>query len=147
MLTKAEIKRIRSLGDKAGRQAEGLFAAEGEKLVGELLASGLAVRGVYRTGENVTAAEMGRISFLKTPTPVLAVAEIPSFPAAEPGDGGLCLALDDVQDPGNVGTIIRLADWFGVRDVYCSPATADCWSPTGVQATMGAVLRVRVPYA
>ena len=147
MLTKAEIKRIRSLGDKAGRQAEGLFAAEAEKLVGELLASGLAVRGVYRTGENVTAAEMGRISFLKTPTPVLAVAEIPSFPAAEPGDGGLCLALDDVQDPGNVGTIIRLADWFGVRDVYCSPATADCWSPKVVQATMGAVLRVRVHYA
>lgn len=147
MLTKAEIKRIRSLGDKAGRQAEGLFAAEGEKLVGELLASGFTVRGVYRVGENVSAAEMERISFLRTPTPVLAVAEIPSFPArGHIPAKGLSLALDDVQDPGNVGTILRLADWFGVRDVYCSPGTADCWSPKVVQATMGAILRVRVHY-
>lgn len=147
MLTKAEIKRIRSLGDRAGRQAEGLFAAEGEKLVGELLASDFRVREVYRVGENVSAAEMGRISFLRTPTPVLAVAEIPSFPASgRVAAGGLCLALDDVQDPGNLGTIIRLADWFGVRDVYCSPATVDCWSPKVVQATMGAILRVRVHY-
>lgn len=146
MLTKAEIKRIRSLGDKAGRQAEGLFVAEGEKLVGELLASDFAVREVHRVGGNVTAAEMERLSFLRTPTPVLAVAEIPSFPAGRPAVAGLCLALDDVQDPGNVGTIIRLADWFGVRDIYCSPATADCWSPKAVQATMGAILRVRVHY-
>lgn len=149
MLTKAEIKRIRSLGDKAGREAEGLFAAEGEKLVGELLASDFTVREVYRAGENVSPAEMARISFLRTPTPVLAVAEIPAFPSfRDSGDvpEGLCLALDDVQDPGNLGTIIRLADWFGVRDVYCSTATADCWSPKVVQATMGAILRVRVHY-
>ncbi|WP_298064638.1 RNA methyltransferase [uncultured Rikenella sp.] len=147
MLTKAEIKRIRSLGDKASRRAEGLFVAEGEKLVGELLASGFSVRAVYRVGENVSPAEMGRISFLRTPTPVLAVAEIPSFPeAGRLSAAGLALALDDVQDPGNLGTILRLADWFGVRDVYCSPATADCWSPKVVQATMGAILRVRVHY-
>lgn len=147
MLTKAEIKRIRSLGDKAGRQAEGLFAAEGEKLVEELLASGFTVREVYRVGVNVTTAEMERISFLRTPTSVLAVAEIPSFPeTGHMPDKGLCLALDDVQDPGNVGTIVRLADWFGIRDVYCSPGTADCWNPKVVQATMGAILRVRVHY-
>lgn len=147
MLTKAQIKQVRSLGDKAGRQAEGLFVAEGEKLVGELLASGLTVRELFRVGENITAAEMERLSFLHTPTTVLAVAEIPVFPTSPAQTpSGLCLALDDVQDPGNVGTIIRLADWFGVREVFCSPATADCWNPKVVQATMGAILRVRVHY-
>lgn len=145
MITKADIKRVRSLGDKAGRTALGLFVAEGDKLAGELLASDFRVREVYRVGENVSASEMARLSFLRTPTPVLAVAEIPSFGAAKAPEG-LCLALDDVQDPGNVGTIIRLADWFGVRDIYCSPKTADCWSPKVVQATMGAILRVRVHY-
>lgn len=146
MLTKADIKRIRSLGDKAGRTAEGLFVVEGEKIVGELLRSGLRVEALYRVGENVTAAEMERISFLRTPPGVLAVAEIPHHRDYRPTFKGLCLALDDVQDPGNVGTIIRLADWFGVRHIYCSPATADCWSPKVVQATMGAVLRVAVHY-
>ncbi len=146
MLTKAEIKRIRSLGDKAARTAEGLFVAEGEKIVDELLRSGLRVEALYRVGENVTAAEMERISFLRTPSRVLAVAEIPHHSNDRPTFEGLCLALDDVQDPGNVGTIIRLADWFGVRHIYCSPATADCWSPKVVQATMGAVLRAKVHY-
>ncbi len=145
MLTKADIKRMRSLGDKAGRTALGLFVAEGEKLAGELLASDFRVREVYRVGENVSASEMARISFLRTPTPVLAVAEIPSLRAVTAPEG-LCLALDDVQDPGNLGTIVRLADWFGVRDIFCSPGTADCWNPKVVQATMGAILRVRVHY-
>lgn len=146
MLSKAQIKRIRSLSDKAERQAAGLFAAEGEKIVGELLASDFTVRDVFRVGENITAEEMGRISFLRTPTPVLAVAEIPHAPTGAAGENGLCLMLDDVQDPGNVGTIIRLADWFGIEDLFCSPATADCWNPKVVQATMGAILRVRVHY-
>lgn len=145
MLTKAEIKIVRSLGDKGGREESGLFVAEGEKLVGELLESGFRIREVYRVGDNVSASEMARLSFLRTPTPVLAVAEIPSYPGAG-GVGGLCLALDEVQDPGNLGTILRLADWFGVRDVFCSRGTADCWSPKVVQATMGAILRVRVHY-
>ena len=146
MLSKAEIRRIRSLGDKAGRQDEGVFVVEGEKLVGELLGSGFRVRELYRVGENLSAAEMERISFLRTATPVLAVAEIPTAPASPTSFEGLCLALDGVQDPGNVGTILRLADWFGVRDIYCSPTTADCWSPKVVQATMGAILRVLVHY-
>lgn len=145
MITKAEIKQIRSLGDKGTRDELGLFVAEGEKLVGELLASDLQVREVYRVGDNVSAAEMERLSFLRTPTPVLAVAEIPSY-SRTTGFGGLCLALDEVQDPGNLGTILRLADWFGIRDVFCSRGTADCWSPKVVQATMGAILRVRVHY-
>lgn len=144
MLTKADIKLVRSLGDKNGRQTEGLFVAEGEKLVGELLASDFGVRCVYRVGDNVSAAEMARLSFLRTPTPVLAVAEIPL--AAKSAADGLCLVLDDVQDPGNVGTIIRLADWFGIRNIYCTRGTADCWNPKVVQATMGAILRVGVHY-
>lgn len=124
--------------------------AEGEKLVGELEGSGFTVREVYRVGENVTVGEMERISFLKTPTPVLAVAEIPYY--SKPYGkktfifDRLSLVLDNVQDPGNLGTIIRLADWFGVRDIYCSPDTADCWNPKVVQATMGAILRVRLHY-
>lgn len=144
MLTKAEIKRIRSLGDKAGRLAEGLFLVEGEKMVGELLQSNFAIREIYRTGENISPTEMARISFLRTPTPVLAVAEIPTSHPTEMIPMQLALALDDVQDPGNVGTIIRLADWFGIHNLYCSPATADCWSPKVVQATMGAIFRVQV---
>lgn len=146
MLTKAQIKLVRSLNDKTAREAEGLFVAEGEKLVGELLASDVTVREVFRVGENVSREEMTRLSFLRTPTPVLAVAEIPVFKSSGGVPRGLCLALDEVQDPGNVGTILRLADWFGVREVFCSPGTADCWSPKVVQATMGAILRVRVCY-
>lgn len=150
MLSKGEIRRIRSLGDKAGRRDEGLFVVEGEKLVGELLASDFTVREVYRVGENVSRAEMERISFLRTPTPVLALAELPNATEREASatfaGEGLTLALDGVQDPGNVGTILRLADWFGVRELYCSPETADCWNPKVVQATMGAIFRVRVRY-
>lgn len=149
MLTKAEIKRIRSLGDKGGREAERAFVVEGEKMVSELLASGFDVLAVYRVGKQLSAAEMGRISFLRTPTPVLAVAGIPADRHAEQSPRlphGLALVLDDVQDPGNVGTILRLADWFGVRTVYASPGTADCWNPKVVQATMGAIFRVRMHY-
>lgn len=149
MLTKAEIKRIRSLGDKAGREEERAFVVEGEKMVSELLASGFAVQSLYRVGEQLSAAEMGRISFLRTPTPVLAVAEMPADRNAAKSSRmpqGLALVLDDVQDPGNVGTILRLADWFGVRTVYASPGTADCWNPKVVQATMGAIFRVRMHY-
>ena len=111
MLTKAEIAFIRSLSSRRERAASGLFVAEGEKSVREMLASSFPVRRV------------------------LAV-----------GDGALVLALDDVPDPGNMGTIVRLADWFGIRDIVCSEATADCFNPKVVQATMGAIPRVRVHY-
>lgn len=148
MLSKTEIKEIKSLGNKSGRESEGFFVVEGEKMVGELFASDFIVHQVYRTGKNLTASEMVRLSFLKTPSPILAVAEIPHHYDQQQNISaeGLKLALDDVQDPGNLGTIIRLADWFGVRDVYCSPSTADCWNPKVVQATMGSILRVRVHY-
>ena len=159
MLTKADIARIRSLSDKKGREETGLFAAEGPKLVGELLASGVVVREVYGLPETlaglpsmpgitaVSLKEMERISHLKTPSKVLAVAEIPRH-AFDPKAlaRNLVLALDDVQDPGNVGTIVRVADWFGITDIVCSPATADAFNPKVVQATMGAVARVRLHY-
>ena len=133
-MTKAEIQLVRALADKRGRTEHGLFVAEGEKLIGELRASHLRVRklfaleGVFEGPEVETVAprDMERLSLLKT--------------------AGNSLALDDVQNPGNLGTIIRLADWFGITDIVCSPGSADCFNPKVVQATMGAILRVRVHY-
>ena len=161
MLTKAEITFIRSLSSRRERAASGLFVAEGEKSVREMLASSFPVRRVFAVGDDdvrfplqagtelvrVLPKEMERISMLKTPAGVLALVGIPHYALPERfGDGSLVLALDDVQDPGNLGTIVRLADWFGIRDVICSEATADCFNPKVVQATMGAITRVRVHY-
>ncbi|MDE6711427.1 MAG: RNA methyltransferase, partial [Alistipes sp.] len=154
-MTKAEIQLVRALADKRGRTEHGLFVAEGEKLVGELRASRLHVRKIFATEglfegpevETVTPREMERLSLLKTASNSLALVEIPRYdpdPTA-PGES-LTLALDDVQNPGNLGTIIRLADWFGIGDIVCSEGTADCFNPKVVQATMGAILRVRVHY-
>ncbi len=154
-MTKAEIRLVRALADKRGREEHGLFVAEGAKLVAELRASHLRVQRIFaREGlfagpevETVTPQEMERLSLLKTPSDALALVEIPRRrldPAALAGR--LTLALDDVQNPGNMGTIIRLADWFGITDIVCSESTADCFNPKVVQATMGAILRVRVHY-
>ncbi len=154
-MTKAEIRLVRALADKRGREEHGLFVAEGAKLVAELRASHLRVQRIFaREGlfagpevETVSPQEMERLSLLKTPSDALALVEIPRRrldPAALAGR--LTLALDDVQNPGNMGTIIRLADWFGITDIVCSESTADCFNPKVVQATMGAILRVRVHY-
>ena len=154
MLTKADITLIRSLSDKRVRVETGLFVVEGRKMVEEALASDFEVRrvlGLPEYGgiaccESVTSKELERMSHLKTPPGVLALVEIPRWRLPDNPGRELALALDDVQDPGNLGTILRLCDWFGIRDVYCSPATADCFNPKVVQATMGAVFRVRVHY-
>lgn len=155
MITKADIQLIRSLADKRARDEHGLFVAEGEKLIDEIRSSSLRVRrifaldGVMKGGdiERVTAKEMERLSHLKTSSSCLAVVEIPHHRLnTESLVGRLTLALDDVQNPGNMGTIIRLADWFGISDIICSPQTADCFNPKVIQATMGAILRVRVHY-
>lgn len=154
-MTKAEIQFVRSLADKRARDEQSLFVAEGEKLVGEIRSSHLRIRKIYTStdslpwpeAEHVTAAEMGRISMLKTPSSVLAVVEKPhSRLDRSTLDSRLTLALDGVQNPGNLGTIIRLADWWGISDVICSEDCADCFNPKVVQATMGAILRVRVHY-
>ena len=150
-LTHAQIKMIRSLKDKKFRDEYGLFVVEGEKLVREALDSSYKVESVYRIeeiGENV----MSRISLCATPSPVLALVRIPADRMRSDRSscgkcgisGGLCLALDSVRDPGNMGTILRVADWFGVETVYLS---ADLFAPKVVQATMGSIFRVRTEVA
>ena len=153
MITRAEILDIKSLATKQGREELGAFIAEGEKLVGEIRNSSLRIRRILQTkpifaeGELVSEKEMERISQLKSANSVLAVVELPTRKLAnvQPSQN-LVLALDRVQNPGNLGTIIRLADWFGISDIVCSEDTADCFNPKVVQATMGAILRVRVHY-
>ncbi len=144
-ITQAEIKRIRSLREKKFRDAYGLFVVEGEKLVQEALRSDFRVEGVWRR-EEIGDAAMERISQLSSPSPVLAVVARPE--AAGPVlERGLCLALDGIRDPGNLGTIIRTADWFGVRTVYLSDDCADLYNPKVIQASMGSIFRVRAAEA
>lgn len=159
-MIKSEIQLVRSLAEKSTRNEMGLFVAEGEKFIRELLGSDLRVRKIYLRddveaedefeGENVewvSAKEMERLSQLKSANNSLALVEMPRHKLSlEALKGRLVIVLDGVQNPGNLGTIIRLADWFGVEDIVCSPTTADCFNPKVVQATMGAVLRVRVHY-
>lgn len=143
MLTNAEIKTIRSLREKKFRDAEGLFVVEGEKMVAEALASSFEVLRVLRT-EEIGAAAMERLSSCATPPPVLAVVRMPRENVPDGIPDGLVLALDSVRDPGNFGTILRIADWFGVRNVYASPDTVETFNPKTVQASMGSVFRVCV---
>lgn len=159
-LSKNRIKYIHSLELKKNRKADGVFLAEGHKLVGELLEH-LPCRFLVATDEwlalhpdlpvadvtRVTEEELSRASLQKTPQQVLAVFEQPQEAIPhEAVSRQLCLALDDVQDPGNLGTIIRLADWFGIEHIFCSPGTVDAFNPKVIQATMGAIARVRVHY-
>ncbi len=165
MLSKNKQKLIRSLDRKKNRDAEGLFLAEGPKLVTELLAhfrcrllvGEPAVLSKVPFEENavaerveVTAEELARVSLQRAPQSLLAVFEKPQPVAAQsllPVAGrSLCLALDGVQDPGNVGTIVRIADWWGIEHVICSHDTADVFAPKTVQSTMGALGRVGVHY-
>lgn len=147
-MTKAEIQSVKALHSKEGRNEQALFICEGVKLIEEVKNSHLTIRHIFTTtdypnSEKITTNEMSRISALKNPTDLLALVQIPRYQTA---DHGLNLVLDGVQDPGNMGTIIRLASWFGIKDIYCSPNSADCFNPKVVQATMGAVARVRVHY-
>lgn len=154
-MTKAEIQFIRSLADKRTRDAEHLFVAEGFKLVDEIRNSELRIRNIYTTRDDISGRdvvriekrEMERISQLNTASDILAVVEQPRYKLAlDSLKGELTLALDGVQNPGNMGTIIRLADWFGVENIICSRECADLYNPKVVQATMGALLRVKVHY-
>lgn len=154
-MTKAEIQFVRSLADKRTRDAEHLFVAEGFKLVDEIRNSELRIRNIYTTRDDISGLdvvriekrEMERISQLNTASDILAVVEQPRYKLALNSlKGELTLALDGVQNPGNMGTIIRLADWFGVENIICSRECADLYNPKVVQATMGALLRVKVHY-
>ncbi len=164
-MIKSEIQFVRSLGDKKARQESGLFIAEGEKFIEELVGSSLRVRKVYLAEECVdetfverfansveveyiSAKEMERITMLKTANKALALVEMPRQSLDVVAlESSLTLVLDGVQNPGNLGTIVRLADWFGIENIICSPTCADCFNPKVVQATMGAILRVNVHYA
>ena len=144
-ISKAQVKLVRSLQQKKFRDELGLFVAEGEKCVEELR-KGFELVHLYREGENASRVEIEQMSGLRTPQGVIGV-----FKKSDKSDGSdrsddLILALDGIQDPGNLGTIIRTCDWFGVHDIFCSSDTADCYNPKVVQATMGALARVRIHY-
>ncbi len=160
MLSKNKIKYIRSLEQKKHRREEFAFLAEGSKLVGDLqghlhckMVAGtsqwIASHPDFQSEEiiEVSREELSKASLLKTPKDVLAVYSLPDYPF--PNDApkkSLCLALDDVQDPGNLGTIIRIADWFGIEHIFCSQGTVDAFNPKTVQATMGALARIQLHY-
>ena len=161
MLSKNDIKNIKSLELKKFRDEKGLFVAEGHKLVGELLGVFdcilLAATDEWlgsrrnipaQRVEQVTPDELKRASLLRSPQDVIAVFCMPRENLAMKDAAGsdLVLALDDVQDPGNLGTIIRIADWFGIKDIFCSKGSADVFNPKAVQATMGAISRVKIHY-
>ncbi len=154
MITKATVSRIRSLRDKRFRDRSGLFVAEGVKLVRDLIDGGMEPEELYVCGDDmgvpavaVSPDDMARMSHLKTPSSVLAVMKKRSI-GFDPAiwHDNLVIALDGVQDPGNLGTIIRAADWFGIEHVICSPSTVDLYNTKAVQATMGALCRVNVHY-
>ena len=169
-LTKAELQRLRSLREKKSREELGLFVVEGEKVVGELVAAGFRLEQVYYSGNGdaatsphladhgtgvprppfieITAAEMARISHFPTPSTVFAVGRIMRTPlAAGALDHGLTLALDGVQDAGNVGTLLRIADWFGLDRVVLSADCANLFHQKVINASMGSFARVRAHVA
>ncbi|WP_426431315.1 TrmH family RNA methyltransferase [Winogradskyella sp. HB-48] len=154
MVTKQEIKLIKSLNQKKYRQQLGLFTVEGVKGIVEFLNSDFKLNRLYTTEQIFDAPEnqtieiskndLDKITSLKNPNTALAVFEIPK--SVEADKKGLIVVLDDVRDPGNLGTIIRLCDWYGIKDLICSPNTVDCYNSKVVQATMGSLTRVNILY-
>lgn len=163
MLVKSTVKYIQSLGQKKFRDAEGVFVAEGPKIINELLGEKNVLlvdlfalkewaheneKQVHQIGKDrlveLTPSELERISFLTTPNQVVGLFKKPVFDGQLPG--GITLLLDSIQDPGNMGTIIRAADWFGVRQVICSSQCADAFHPKVIQSTMGSIARVSIAY-
>ncbi len=150
MISKNDIKLIRSLSQKKFRDETGLFVAEGDKIVDEALHSKFEVVNVYRKDE-IGEDAMSRVTNLSSPSPSLALIKKPSLPSESDiekiiSTKPLALALDSLRDPGNVGTIIRLADWFGIDVIFASHDTVDIFNPKVVQATMGAIFRIKFIY-
>lgn len=157
MLSKNQIKLITSLSQKKYRKQHQLFVAEGKKVIEELLQSNFELNSLFVTNEwlftdvdenkinAISFNELKKISFLSTANDCLALFKMPI--AIENKIEGLVLALDDIRDPGNLGTIIRLCDWFGIETLLCSEETVDVYNPKVVQATMGSISRVNVVYA
>lgn len=148
-----EIKRVKALQQKKVRDEEGSFIVEGEKMVQEACESGYTVENIYYKSE-IGEDAMKRISALANPSPALAVVRKPSDIYVDNASslqsiiskGGLFLALDTIRDPGNLGTILRIADWFGIEAVFAAKDTVDVFNPKVVQATMGAIFRVKMHY-
>ncbi|MBF1444479.1 MAG: RNA methyltransferase [Prevotella nigrescens] len=156
MISKNKIKLIRALETKKGRVKHGMFVAEGPKIVGDLLAAGFRLVELFDDEDDIK-----KVSFLQHPQGKVGVFRLPDYVETAHderetavdekcmpmlGEHELALALDGVQDPGNLGTIIRVADWFGIKRIFCSMDTADCWNPKVVQATMGSIARVQICY-
>ncbi|MFY0253755.1 TrmH family RNA methyltransferase [Chitinophaga sp. 30R24] len=162
MLSKAQIKYIQSLQHKKNRQKSSQYVAEGDKIVQELLQAGMPVRAVYATGDwleqhttllatlssgaaiPVEAPVLKQLSSLTTPNRAIALVDMPPLADPLPEAGEVTLALEAIQDPGNMGTLIRIADWFGIRKIICSPDCVDIYNPKTIQATMGSIVRVRI---
>ncbi|WP_111682099.1 TrmH family RNA methyltransferase [Winogradskyella tangerina] len=154
MLSKNQIKLIKSLAQKKYRQQQGLFIVEGIKGINEFLNSDVELHALYTTQDlfkvhndvlfNISEAELKKISSLKNPNTALAIFKIPKSKSIN--KNALIVALDAIRDPGNLGTIIRLCDWYGITDLVCSNNTVDCFNPKVVQATMGSLTRVNVSY-
>jgi len=148
-----EIKKVKALSQKKFRDESGLFTVEGEKMVDEAVRSSFTVEKVYEA-DVIGEDTMARITSLSSPSPVLAIVRKPSDIYVEDveeldallAQGGLFLALDTIRDPGNLGTILRIADWFGIKAVFATRDTVDVFNPKVVQATMGAIFRVRMHY-
>lgn len=146
-ISKAQVKWVRSLQMKKHRDEQDVFVAEGEKCVNDLRQSFELL--LHITPDNASSTEIEQMSSLRTPQGVIGVFRKRKDQVPTPtklSDGQLLLALDGIQDPGNLGTIIRTCDWFGIYDILCTKDTADCYNPKVVQATMGALARVRVHY-
>ena len=155
MVSKNQIKLITGLHQKKQRFANQLFFAEGVKVIQELLQSNFELEHLYTTLNDfetvqsskrtlINEQELKKISALATPNSCLAVFKIPAENKII--DSGLIIALDDIRDPGNLGTILRLCDWFGIKQIICSKETVDIYNPKVVQATMGSIARVNVNY-
>lgn len=155
MVSKNQLKLIKSLHQKKYRNQYGLFFVEGLKTVNELLTSHFEVEHIlvtrsmkqcFEKNETLLVSEIDlkKISSLQTPSGVLGVFKIPKMKPLDFADW--TLALDSVRDPGNLGTVIRLCDWFGISNLICSPTTVDCYNPKVLQATMGSIARVNIVY-
>ena len=153
MISKSQIKLIRSLQQKKYRSKLKLFVAEGPKVINELLTAKFKLHSLYVTVEDlftevnseiISDEEISKISFLKNANNSVAVFTIPE--QKKPKKEGITLLLDSIRDPGNLGTIIRLSDWFNVSNIICSSDSVDCFNPKVIQATMGSISRVSISY-
>lgn len=152
MVTKNEIKQVASLRHQKFRKELGLFIVEGRKMTEELLRSNFNVEALYATetchnlfpqAETVSEVQMAQMSGQDTPPGILAVVNIPETQQLSPSPRFI-LALDGIANPGNMGTLIRTAEWFGIHDIVCSPDCVEVWNPKVIQATMGSIFRINV---